>query len=520
VTTAARQVAELVRFRWSATAGRTRAVALVAVVVLVVALPVLCAAAVASAHRLPAQAATQVVELVGAAHLLLVLGLLTAAVASSGGRELVPRAHLVAYPVAPATEHLSALLLAPLNLAWWAQVGGLALVTASAVGVQADRAEGGALAWTAAAAALALTAAWAIAVTALGQLTTWAIELVRTLRGGRWWLRGSVLAAVVLGALAIDAGALIDLLDSAPSRFLQDRVLAPVAGSSGGTLATAAALLVVAAVLVVAGAGLRGVLELRPNRDQSRQETHRHTSRPLPARGPVTGLRAWRRTDWRSVLRSPPLRRGLLVLLLVPLAGGLVARVGTTDVVLLTAVVAAGGGLLFGVNAFCLDGEGAVWRESLPDPPRTWLVARGLVLTELVLVTTVPASAATLFGATGRITPTVVTAIAVGTLALTGQVVARCLRWSVTSPHRAELRTSRDSPAPPGRMASCSAQLAGPTVLLAIVLATTARTSQPWLPVLVCVPSLVLTVLSLRRTARRWDDPAVRSAVVQAVSRG
>lgn len=519
MSTALRQVAELVRFRWAATTGRTRAAALVALGVLVVPLPVLCAAAAATAHRLPEQAATQVVELVGAAHLLLVFGLLTAAVASSGGRELVPRAQLVAYPVAPATEHLSALLLAPLNLAWWAQVGGLALVTASAAGVQADRLAVP-LPATAVVAALAVTAAWAVAVTALGQLATWAVELVRTLRGGRWWLRGGVLVAVVVGVLAVDAGALVDLLDSPAARFLEDRVLEPVAGGTGATLATAAALLVVAVGLVVAGAGLRRVLERRPSRDQSRQETHRHSSRPLPARGPVTGVRAWRRTDWRSVLRSPPLRRGLLVLLLVPLAGGLVARVGATDVVLLTAVVAAGGGLLFGVNAFCLDGEGAVWRESLPDPPRTWLVARGLVLTELVLLTAVPAGAATLFGATGRITPTVLTALGVGTLALTGQVVARCLRWSVTSPHRAELRTTRDSPAPPGRMASCSVQLAGPTVLLAIVVAATARTSQPWLPVLVCLPSLVLTAISLRRTARRWDDPVVRSAVVQAVARG
>lgn len=519
MSTAVRQVAELVRFRWSATSRRTRAAALVGLAVLVVPVPFLCVAAAAGARRLPDVAATQVVELVGAAHLLLVVGLLTAAIASSGGRELVPRAQLVAYPVAPATEHLSALLLTPLNLAWWVQVTGLGLVTASAVGVSADRlgvdATGPALV-----AALALTAAWVAAVTALGQVATWVVELVRSLRGGRRWLRGALLVAVVAGALVLDAETLVDVLDSGPSRHLEGLVLDPVGGTATRTVVTAAVLLVASVALVAVGARLRAVLERRPSRDQSRQETHRHAPRALATRGPATGLRAWRRADWRSVLRSPPLRRGLLVLLVAPAAGGLLARVEAADVVLLTAVVAAGAGLLFGVNAFCLDGEGAVWRESLPERPRTWLVGRGLVLVEVVLVTSVPATAAAVAGSTGPVTPAVLAAVVVGTAAITGQVVARCLRWSVTSPHRADLRTTRDSPAPPGRMALCSLQLAGPTVLLALLLAVTGRTSFPLLPVLVCVPSLVLTVLSLRRTARRWDDPVVRAAVVQAVSRG
>lgn len=519
MTTAARQVAELVRFRWASTSARARAAALVGLGVLVVPLPFLCVAAAASADRLPPDAAGQVSELVGAAHLLLVVGLLTAAVASSGGRELVPRSQLVAYPVRPATEHLSALLLAPLNLAWWVQVGGLALLAASAVGVEADQ-RGLDVTGVALATALALTAAWVAAVTALGQVTTWAVELVRSLRGGRWWLRGALVVAVGTGLLTLDAQALAAALDAPAPRFLQSLVLDPVVGATAPTLAAASALLVATAALVLAGAGLRGVLERRPSRDQSRQETHLHAVRTLPARGPLPGLRAWRRTDWRSVLRSPPLRRGLLVLVLVPVAGGALARVGAADVVLLTAVVAAGGGLLFGVNAFCLDGEGAVWRESLPDRPRTWLVARGLVLAEVVLVTAVPATVGALAGSTGRVTPTTVVAIVVGTVAVTGQVVARCLRWSVSSPHRAELRTIRDSPAPPGRMALCSLQLAGPTVVLAIVVAATARSSAPLLPVLVCLPSLLLTALSLRRTARRWDDPVVRAAVVQVVSRG
>ena len=45
-----------------------------------------------------------------------VIGVVSAA-ASGGGRELVPRDQAVAFPVSPTTDHLGALLMAPLNIA-------------------------------------------------------------------------------------------------------------------------------------------------------------------------------------------------------------------------------------------------------------------------------------------------------------------------------------------------------------------------------------------------------------------
>ena len=42
----------------------------------------------------------------------------------------------------------------------------------------------------------------------------------------------------------------------------------------------------------------------------------------------------------------------------------------------LPGLVASGGALLFGVNAWCLDGRGALWRESLPVAPATVFTAR------------------------------------------------------------------------------------------------------------------------------------------------
>ena len=58
---------------------------------------------------------------------------IASAVASGGGRELLHREHAVIYPVSPTTDHLGALLLAPLNIAWLLQAWILLGVTAYGV---------------------------------------------------------------------------------------------------------------------------------------------------------------------------------------------------------------------------------------------------------------------------------------------------------------------------------------------------------------------------------------------------
>jgi len=105
-------------------------------------------------------------------------------------------------------------------------------------------------------------------------------------------------------------------------------------------------------------------------------------------------------------------------------------------------------------------------------------------------------------------------------VAVTAQVVARCLRWSVGRPHRAELRTTRDSPAPPGAMTAYSAQLVLAAVLLGVAMTLAARAPGPLWPALVATPTLLLSALSIHRSVRRWDDPVERARVVTAVSAG
>ena len=43
------------------------------------------------------------------------------AVASGGGRELISRDQAGSHPVSPTTDHLGALLIAPLNISWMIQ---------------------------------------------------------------------------------------------------------------------------------------------------------------------------------------------------------------------------------------------------------------------------------------------------------------------------------------------------------------------------------------------------------------
>ena len=65
--------------------------------------------------------ARDVLLLIPTAFVAFLLLTVVSAVASGGGRELLSREQGVAFPVSPTTDHLGALLLAPLNIAWLLQ---------------------------------------------------------------------------------------------------------------------------------------------------------------------------------------------------------------------------------------------------------------------------------------------------------------------------------------------------------------------------------------------------------------
>ncbi|MGZ8745290.1 MAG: hypothetical protein ACXWXO_20435, partial [Nocardioides sp.] len=94
------------------------------------------------------------------------------AVVSGGGRELLPRDQGAPYPISPTTDHLGALLLAPLNIAWLLQAW--ALLGSAAYGLGADRFAAG----------VPVVLLWVAAATAFAQVVAWTVETVRRRRHG------------------------------------------------------------------------------------------------------------------------------------------------------------------------------------------------------------------------------------------------------------------------------------------------------------------------------------------------
>ena len=296
---------------------------------------------------------------------LLVLAIVSA-IASGGGRELISREQGVAFPVSPATDHLGALVLAPLNIAWLIQAW---VLLGSAAFVVGARVELGAL--------QVVMVLWLALATAAGQLVAWTFEMVRRRRHGVAVVR-VVLAALAATALAVQLGGrTTEVLDRVPTVWL---LTGGLGGFDGRWLLTVGVQLAVLLVVVVVGVVPVTLASRLMPHDELRAETDVHT----PRRMPWSDLSALLRLDRASVWRSVPMRRGLGVLAVGP---GLVALLGNLPwaaITILPGLVASGGALLFGVNAWCLDARGTLWRENLPAGPGTVFWARVIVLAEFL----------------------------------------------------------------------------------------------------------------------------------------
>jgi hypothetical protein len=242
-------------------------------------------------------------------------------------------------------------------------------------------------------------------------------------------------------------------------------------------------------------------------------ETDQHEPRPN-ARS-VLGILV--RTDRASVWRSVPMRRGVLVLALGP---GLVAVFGDlkwAQLTILPGLVASGGALLFGVNAWCLDGRGALWRENLPAPATALFDARTLILFEFLGV----ASMITiLVGALRAGLPNAqqFAALVATLVVVTLQVVGGSLRWSLRHPYPVDLRSARATPAPPAAMVGYSARLATCTTFTGLVFSGCAHVPDWRLSLIVAMPCVLWSATRLVRTRHRWEDPFTRAVVVSTVA--
>jgi hypothetical protein len=469
------------------------------------AIPLLCVLAALVGALAPDERRFDVLLLAPTAYLSVAVLAVLAPLIAGGGNELFPPEQLSAYPVTSRTYFTASLALTPLNLAWLCQLVGLVGLTTYVAG------SGPAVLLS-----ILTSVAYVTAVTVAGQALAWWVVGVRTRRRGRLLTWG--LAALVLGAGAtvVATGHAVTFLDSSPTTWL---VVGAVAGSTGDlarwALATGGLL---AATWVAARAGLRACDWSLRQPGQQGGEVH---ARPLRRRRvPRSPLRACLAIDRASVWRSRSLRRGLLVLAILPGAAAAVADLPWSSLVLLPALVAAGAGLLFGVNAFCLDGQGAIWVGSLPGDARVLLRAKGQVIAEVCTVAVVAAVSA---GSVrlGR-APTGVEAAAMLACAVVSisRVVATCLHLSVTHPYRADLRGPRDTPAPPGVMAAYSVRLALSTTLVAIWFSLSAQLHDWRYPVLLAVPLLLMTARRLVAVDALWRQAAVRAQVVTRVTSG
>ncbi|MEP6649177.1 MAG: hypothetical protein ABJA74_04590, partial [Lapillicoccus sp.] len=365
----------------------------------------------------------------------------TAALFGGGGREALPADQVAAYPVGPTIDHLAGLVLAPLNLAWllqaWTLLASVAVLT-----------QGGHT-W----AAIVPVVLWLVAATVGIQWLSWVVEYVRRGPRGELVVRTTAVLVGLAIVVVVGTGHLLDVAGWTPAAWASSL---PYLGAEGDWLGWLfGCLLLVAASLAAAilGAGTARLTWTRPATTQARVESRRYAPRPLPR----SDLRALVAIDRASVWRSAPLRRGLVLLSLLPVVVAFAGKLDWLMVPVLPGLVASGGALLFGVNAWALDARGAVWRESLPVAPRTVLVARAWVLVEVLTV----ASVATLLicgWRAGRPTAAELSAAicATGTIAL--RTVASGLRWSVRRPFSVDLRSVRATPAPPLVMVAYSAR--------------------------------------------------------------
>lgn len=498
MTSAIRQLAALLALRWLMLRHRGLQLGLLTTALF---LGWLLHLVVTSGKALDAPMLATAVELAPSAYLGFGILALVAPLVAGGGNDVIPPDQLVSFPVHPSTQFLGGLALAPLNLVWALQLMGLAAMTAFLT-VDTSLA-GGAL----------TTAAYVAALTVLGQAVAWLVAGLRQTRVGRVIVGAAAGFVLLTAVLVIRSGLGRAALAASPAH----EVVQAVGGADTRRWATTTLVLLVIVTLGL----LSGTKLCRWALSRAGDVGSARYSGPLRRRSARRGpLRELIAVDRASVWRAPAMRRGGLVLTLLPglIAAG--AAVPWESLIVLPGLVAAGAGLLFGVNVFCLDGSGALWLASLPSHPSLVARAKAVVIGETVLSAAVVAALAGSLRSPGQPTSAQFWGIVAAAVACSAVVVAQCLRSSVRRPHRAELRGPRDAVAPPGSLAYASVRLAVPTALIGMIIAAGAAVGVWWLPLALAMPFVLLAGLSLNRTLRRYDNPVARAHVVQVVAAG
>ncbi len=499
------QLLELVRLRWRMVRSERVRFGLTLLAALI---PGLLCAAVIAGQMVPRGRSFDVTVLAPTAFLGFAVLALVAPLAAGGGNELFPPDQLTPYPIRPSTEFAASLLVAPLNLAWMTQALLLFGVTSFVTGDrQGDMGLG---------LALVTTLAYVALVTVAGQGVAWLVIGARQSRVGRrsvWAVAGVVATAIVVIVRA-DLGYAV--LDHSPATPVVTTVLAGASEQVGRWLSGSVQLVGLLLIAYLAGRRACAWALRRPGDGQRFRESRTHRRRPQAA-GPVWALA---RVDRAGVWRSTPLRRGLLVLTLLPGLVAAGANLPWESLVVVPALVTAGAGLLFGVNVFCLDGGGAAWLASMPHPPRLAIAAKTLVLAETITASGLVAALAGSLRAQHPPTAADLAALLGCVVSCSAVVLATCVHVSLAHPRHALLRGGRDTPAPPAAMAVYSVRLATVTTLIGLLFGGVAHAGNWTVAVMLAVAMATLSGVSLARSVRTWEDPVKRAQVVAAVSSG
>ena len=294
------QLLELVRLRWRMVRSERVRLGLALLAALI---PGLLCGAVIAGQLAPRGRSFDVTVLAPTAFLGFAVLSLVAPLAAGGGNELFPPDQLTPYPIRPSTEFAASLLVAPLNLAWMSQALLLFGVTSFVTG---DRPGLGL--------ALVTTLCYVALVTVAGQGVAWLVIGARQSAAGRrlvWTLAGAVVAVVVV-IVRTHAG--YAMLDHSPTTPVVTTALDGAAEDVGRWLSGTAQLAGLLVIAYLAGQRACAWALRRPGDRQRFRESRTHRRRSSAA-GP---LRALARVDRAGVWRSAPLRRGLLVLTLLP----------------------------------------------------------------------------------------------------------------------------------------------------------------------------------------------------------
>ncbi len=426
---------------------------------------------------------------------------------SGGGYELFPPGQLVAYPIKPATVFRSTLVLAPVNLAWLLNVIALFVVTGFASGP---------ITWAATSRSLVVVGCFIAMATVIGHAVGWLVVGFRQSRPGRVATNIVGLGLVAAALMVLWTDNVVGALDKSPTRFV-------ISGAIDGYALRYSSWLTAIGVMTVATYGALRVggwitsWTLR----RSGAQADRSSSRTMTRRETQTA--AWRAlvaVDHASLWRSTPLRRGTLVLLVVPGAVSALAGMSWQSLILVPGLIAAGAGLLFGINAFTLDSTGSVWLSTLPGWATPAYIAKSLVFLEVALMAVASALIGGSLRAQAAQAAAEVTAAISSAVACALVVVALGMRSSLRHPHRADLQSSRDTPAPPGVMAAQSIRFATVTTFTSLYFGLLAITGEWWLPLLGAIPVALGAWIHWRKTMEAWLHPHVRAHVVTTVAGG